>query len=152
MEFRRASAKDGIGISTIEQTCFSDPWSYRSIEDLLCTEGSMCFVAVEDPNTERERVVAYFIGRLIPPEGELYRIAVAPEYRKRGIGYRLMDYSVKTSLGRGLETLFLEVRSRNLAARRLYTSYGFREMGIRRGYYHDPEDDAVIMMHTRYGV
>ena len=152
MEFRRASAKDGIGIARIEEDCFSDPWSYRSIEDLICTDGSMCFVAVEDPNTENEKVIAYFIGRLIAPEGELYRIAVAPAYRKRGIGYRLMDYSVKTSRGKGLETLFLEVRSQNYAARRLYTSYGFEEMGIRRNYYKDPLDDAVIMIHSRCGI
>ncbi len=144
MEFRRATPHDGIGIAALEARVFSDPWAERDVIDLIVTEGGMCFTAVED-----DRVVAYVIGRLIPPEGEIYRVAVAPERRQRGIGYRLLDYAVKTSRGRGLETLFLEVRSQNTPARKLYTSYGFREVGVRKNYYKNPTDDAIIMLKAR---
>ena len=94
-------------------------------------------------------IIAYWLGRLIAPEGEIYRVAVSPEYRRRGIAYRLLDYGVKTSRGAGLETLFLEVRSKNTAARALYTAYGFTTVGVRRGYYRDPDDDARVMIKER---
>ena len=141
MDFSRSHPADATGIAELEESIFPDPWDYRSVVDLISTDGSMCFTA-----RDGDRVVAYVIGRLIAPEGEIYRVAVAPEYRQRGIAYRLLDYAVKTSRGKGLESLFLEVRSQNLPAIKLYTAYGFREIGRRRGYYKNPTDDAIIML------
>lgn len=141
MDFTRATPADARGIAELEEEIFPDPWDYRSIVDLITTEGSMCFVA-----REGGRPVAYVIGRLIAPEGELYRVATHPNYRRRGVAYRLLDYSVKTSRGRGLESLFLEVRSQNTAAIKLYSAYGFEKIGVRRGYYKNPADDAIIML------
>lgn len=143
MEFRRATALDAPQIARIEELVFPDPWSERDITDLISTEGAMCFVA-----TDGGRVAAYVTGRLIAPEGEIYRVAVLPEYRRRGIGYRLLDYSMKTSRGRGLETTFLEVRSQNVAARALYMAYGFRQIGVRKNYYKNPTDDAIVMLRA----
>ena len=141
MEFRRSLPKDGAEIAALEREAFPDPWGERDIIDLITTEGGMCFTAVDG-----DRVVAYFLGRLIPPEGELYRVAVTPDKRQRGVGYRLLDYAYKTSKGRGLESLFLEVRSQNLPALKLYEAYGFKRIGLRPGYYKNPDDDAVIML------
>ena len=143
MDFRRSVPQDATGIADLEKEIFSDPWSYRDVQDLICTEGGMCFTALEDG-----KVIAYVIGRLIAPEGEIYRVAVAPHKRQRGIGYRLLDYAVKTSKGHGLERLFLEVRSRNIPAIKLYTAYGFKEIGIRKNYYKDPQDDAIVMLRA----
>ena len=144
MDFRRSIPADATGIAALEAEIFSDAWSYRDVQDLICTEGAMCFSALEGG-----RVVAYFIGRLIAPEGELYRIATDEKYRGRGIAYRLLDYSVKTSRGRGLEALFLEVRESNFPAISLYRQYGFRTISKRRNYYKNPTEDAVIMLHGR---
>lgn len=141
MNFRRSIPADIDGIAELERDIFPDPWDERSVQDCICSEGSMCFTAEEEG-----KVVAYVIGRLIAPEGEIYRIAVRQDKRNRGIGYRLLDYSVKTSRGKGLESLFLEVRSRNIPAIRLYEAYGFKRVGLRKGYYKNPEDDAVIML------
>lgn len=141
MDFRRAIPKDATGIARLEELIFSDAWSYRDVQDLICTEGAMCFTAVEN-----DEVIAYVIGRLIAPEGEIYRVAVAPEKRGRGIAYRLLDYSVKTSRGAGLERLFLEVRSQNVPAVKLYTAYGFKQIGVRKNYYKNPQDDAIVML------
>ena len=141
MEFRRSIPADAGGIAKLEEKIFSDAWSYRDVQDLICTEGGMCFTAIDSGE-----VIAYVIGRLIAPEGEIYRVAVAPHKRQRGIGYRLLDYAVKTSRGKGLESLFLEVRSQNSPARALYKAYGFREVGVRKGYYKNPDDDAVVML------
>ena len=141
MEFRRSIPKDATGIAKLEEEIFSDAWSYRDVQDLICTEGGMCFTAVDG-----DEVIAYVIGRLIAPEGEIYRVAVAPHKRQRGIGYRLLDYAVKTSKGQGLERLFLEVRSKNVPAINLYRAYGFKEIGTRKNYYKDPQDDAIVML------
>lgn len=141
MDFRRSSPFDAPEIARAEAQIFPDPWSERDISDTITHEGSMCFTAIKDG-----RVVAYVLGRIIPPEGEIYRVAVLPEHRQRGIGYRLLDYAIKTSRGSGLETVFLEVRSKNLPALSLYRAYGFERVGLRRGYYKNPDDDAVIML------
>lgn len=143
MEIRRAVAADAPKISEAEDLIFSDAWSESDISSTICTVGGMCYVAVEG-----ETLRGYILGRVIPPEGEIYRIAVLPEYRRRGIAYRLLDYAVKTERGRGLECLFLEVRSKNIAARMLYRSYGFKDMGVRKNYYKNPTDDAVIMLRA----
>ena len=141
MDFRRSIPADATGIAALEEAIFSDAWSYRDVQDLICTEGGMCFTAVDG-----DEVIAYVIGRLIAPEGEIYRVAVAPHKRQRGIGYRLLDYAVKTSKGQGLERLFLEVRSKNVPAINLYRAYGFKEIGTRKNYYKDPQDDAIVML------
>lgn len=141
METRKATAADAPAIARAEDEIFPDAWSERDICDTICSEGAMCYCAV----TEGE-LLGYIIGRTVMPEGEIYRIAVLPKYRKRGIGYRLLDYCVKSERGKGLECLFLEVRSKNAPAIALYRAYGFTECGIRRGYYKNPDDDAILML------
>ncbi len=141
MDIRRAISDDIPGIARLEEECFPDPWSEKDIFSLVCSDSGMCFTAVEDG-----RVIGYVYGRIIPPEGEIYRVAVTPDKRCRGIGFRLLSYALKTERGRGLETTFLEVRSKNQAARSLYKAYGFHEIDIRKNYYKDPADDAVIML------
>ena len=141
MDFRRSSPFDAAEIAKIEVETFPDPWCERDISDTITHEGAMCFSAVDNG-----RVIAYVLGRIIPPEGEIYRVAVVPERRERGVGYRLLDYAVKTSRGRGLETIFLEVRSKNLPALALYRAYGFEKVGLRKGYYKNPDDDAIVML------
>ena len=141
MDIRRSIPADASGIAAAEALIFSDPWSERSITDLISTEGAMCYTALADG-----KVIAYVLGRVIAPEGEIYRIATHPSRRRRGIAYRLLSYSTKTERGRGLENLFLEVRSKNLSAISLYTSFGFERIGTRKNYYKNPDDDAVLMM------
>jgi ribosomal-protein-alanine N-acetyltransferase len=130
-------------IAELEAEIFPDPFSEKDIFSYICMDGGMCYSAICDG-----KVVAYIIGRVIAPEGEIYRIATKESHRRRGIAYRLLDYSSKCERGRGLECLFLEVRSKNIPARNLYKSYGFREVGERKGYYKNPEDDAIVMFRA----
>ena len=141
MEFRRSRPEDAIGISALDLECFSDPWSERDICSVISTEGGMCFSAIDEDGS----IVAYVIARLIAPEAEIYRVAVRGDKRRRGIGYRLLDYAIKTKRGHGLETVFLEVRESNVPARNLYKAHGFKEIGERKNYYHNPTENAVIM-------
>lgn len=141
MELRRAVPDDAPKIQRLEEECFSDPWSEKDILSCICSEGGFTFCA-----TEGEELLGYVFGRIIAPEGEIYRIAVRSERRGRGVGYRLLSYALKTEKGRGLETVFLEVRKRNAPAVALYRAYGFRDMGVRKNYYHNPDDDALLMV------
>ncbi len=141
MEIRRAVPDDSDGIEKIETLSFPDPFSKKDIFSYICSEDGMCFVALEGGEP-----IAYIIGRIIAPEGEIYRIATHPDHRRRGVGYRLLSYAMKSERGRGLESTFLEVRSKNSAAISLYTSYGFVPIGKRKGYYKNPDDDAILMM------
>ena len=142
LEIRRAVPDDAGKIETLEALSFSDPWSRKDIFSYICDSTGMCFVALDEGE-----VVAYILARLIAPEGEIYRIATAPERRGRGIASRLLSYATKTERGRGLETLFLEVRSKNLSALSLYYSFGFEKLGVRKNYYKNPDDDAIVMIY-----
>lgn len=77
-------------------------------------------------------------------ETELLNLAVAPELRRQGIGGRLLQ----DLLGRFPGTVFLEVRASNTAARELYQTYGFKEVTVRKGYYSEPSEDAVVMKNS----
>ena len=142
MEIRRMIADDVPEVAVLEAEIFSDPWREKDIFSCVTAPTGICYSAVSDG-----RVIAYVIGRMIAPEGEIYRIATLPSHRRRGIAYRLLDYAVKCERGRGLESLFLEVRELNIPARNLYKSYGFREIGMRKNYYKNPSDNAIVMLH-----
>lgn len=141
MEIRRARPDDAGEIAELEGKIFNDPFSQKDIFSYICSDNGMCFTAIDESG-----VVGYILGTKIPPEGEIYRIAVREDKRQRGIGYRLLSYGLKTEMGHGVETVFLEVRSQNAPARALYKAYGFKEIGIRKNYYQNPSDDAVIMV------
>ena len=134
---------DAPRVAELEAEIFPDAWGEKDIFSYICGAGSMCYSAVSDG-----KIAAYIIGRVIAPEGEIYRIATAEGFRRRGIAYRLLDYAIKCEKGRGLECLFLEVRSRNVAARNLYRAHGFKIVGERKNYYSNPTDDAVIMLRA----
>ena len=143
MEIRRMIADDVPRVAELEEEIFSDPWREKDIFSCVTDPTGICYTAFSDG-----RVVAYVIGRMIAPEGEIYRIATAEKYRRRGIAYRLLDYAVKCEKGKGLECLFLEVRSQNIAARNLYRAYGFKEISERKNYYSNPTDNAIVMLRA----
>ena len=127
MEIIRAGISHIGDIARLEREIFSDAWSEDAIRSLLVSEFSYSFVAVREGE-----VVGYFLGSCIVQEGEVFRIAVAPEKRRRGIGYRLLSEIISRGRADGLELFFLEVRSRNEGARCLYRALGFVDFRGRR--------------------
>ncbi|MBR0062659.1 MAG: ribosomal protein S18-alanine N-acetyltransferase [Oscillospiraceae bacterium] len=122
-------------ITHAESVCFAHPWTRGEVQSAVESEYGVFAV---EPET------GYALGRLSFDEAELYRIAVLPEKRRNGVGGRLLDSFISACRGRGAEKIFLEVRSKNEPAIKLYESRGFALISVRKGYYGD--DDALIYM------
>lgn len=86
----------------------------------------------------------FLVARHLGPEWELENIVVSPALRRQGLGARLMEEFLSRAQAVGSEYVFLEVREANRAARAFYEKYGFEETRRRRGYYSNPQDDAVV--------
>lgn len=91
-------------------------------------------------------ILAYAVLRILGPEAEIENICVDESARRSGLGQQLMEEMLLRSTTAGAEKVFLEVRSQNEPAKALYTSAGFIEQYVRKHYYREPDDDAIIMM------
>lgn len=127
-------------VAELEQNCFSEPWSYQLLKSGLDSAYDIYYVWEQD-----EIILGYCNLRILAGEGEIQRIAVLPQYRRHGLGRKLMEAMMDVSRENQVETVSLEVRESNVAARRLYESYGFQAEAVRKGYYHNPVENAVIM-------
>ena len=116
-------------------------WEPADYASAFADEAALCLLA-EDP--VGEQVAGFLVGRLIAEEAEILNLAVAHGYRRRGLGRRLVAEALAVAQARGARQCWLEVRAANQAARDFYRALGFAENSRRRGYYRDPEDDAVV--------
>lgn len=127
-------------IAELERRCFSDPWSEASVASELTNPLSLWLA------DDRDGTVAGYVGsQSVPPESDVMNLAVAPEFRRQGIGRALMDALCARLHSLGMTSLTLEVRDSNAAARTLYGGMGFVEVGRRKGYYVNPKEDALIL-------
>ncbi|MDR1564840.1 MAG: ribosomal protein S18-alanine N-acetyltransferase [Oscillospiraceae bacterium] len=124
------------GVAELENTCFAHPWSKQSIEEELANPNAVFRVAVID-----SKVVAYAGMHAVEGEGSITNVAVLPQFRRRGIAAMLL-----LSLEKGMASIALEVRKSNEAAIALYTKLGYKTQGVRKGFYRDPAEDALIMI------
>ena len=138
---RRMEARDLGRVMEIEQASYTMPWTEATFRGLLRRSDADLFVAA----TPEGDLAGYTVSWAVLDQGELGNVAVAPEYRHRGIAHRLLDAVIDRARERRVRELFLEVRVSNGTARQLYVSYDFREVGRRRNYYMEPVEDALVM-------
>lgn len=124
----------------IERRSFSAPWEEATFRGLMRRPSASLLVA-----EIKGEVVGYSVMWFAADEGELGDIAVRPESRGSGIGRTLLRESLSVAAGRGTRWLFLEVRESNDVARRLYATVGFHVVGVRKLYYTEPKEDAIVM-------
>jgi ribosomal-protein-alanine N-acetyltransferase len=142
IEVRRMTEEDLDGVMEIERQSFPAPWSRGLFERELLLSYAHAFVAVDVPGG---RVVGYLCFWLVEGETHILNLAVHPERRRQGIASRLLRCGLDYSRQKGAEEITLEVRRSNYRAIALYRGFHFQPQGIRRRYYSDSGEDAVIM-------
>ena len=133
--------KDHVSqIAQLEAQCFSDPWSEKSIASELENPLSLWLVAEENG-----QVFGYVGSQTVLDESDMMNVAVDPRFRRQGIARALIETLIAELAKMGSRCLRLEVRVSNENARALYERMGFRQLGLRKNYYHNPKEDALIL-------
>lgn len=139
-QIRPATRADVPALLALERLSFPDPWSERGMLESLEPPNGGGLVAVST-----QGIIGYLITREVGGSGEILNLAIAPGWRRRGVGGDLLRAGLADLGARGVAEVFLEVRESNQAARELYERAGFRVVGARRGYYRSPAEDALVM-------
>ena len=136
---------DIAAVQEVEQASFPVPWPSSAFRHELTQNRNARYVVAR----EGDRVVGYAGLWLMVDEAHITTFAVLPEHRRRRIGERMLQRLFEIAETMGAQWLTLEVRVSNIAAQRLYQKYGFRQAGVRRRYYSDNNEDALIMWTER---
>jgi [ribosomal protein S18]-alanine N-acetyltransferase len=142
LAFRRLQMRDLGAIEAIERISYPTPWSRSMFAAELSKPSSICLGAFD---ADSDELVGYLIISRYVDAWHVMNVAVAPEHRRRGIAKKLLDCLFELTAGDGRRGYTLEVRVSNTHAIKLYEEVGFRARGLRRGYYTDNREDALIM-------
>jgi ribosomal-protein-alanine N-acetyltransferase len=142
MEIRRLSLQDLDAIVAIENAVYPTPWSRSMFAGELAKPFSLSIGAF-DPDAGG--LVAYLVVSRYVDAWHIMNVAVQPEYRRQGVASRLLDELFELTSGDPRRGYTLEVRVSNATAIALYERFGFEPSGVRRGYYTDNREDALIM-------
>jgi ribosomal-protein-alanine N-acetyltransferase len=153
LRFRPMNLADVARVHEIDIRSFSLPWPEKSyIFELTENPSSLSIVAEVFPQDLPFSVIGMSVVWIIIDEAHIATIAIDPEFRGSGYGRSLLTETLRQSMQRGAQQATLEVRESNLIAQRLYRSFGFTIVGRRTHYYHDNDEDAIIMTVTPLGV
>ncbi len=146
---RRMTAADVEQVHDLDVRSFSLPWPKRSFEMEMQNPASQGWVITAPPQGEdAPMVIAMALLWVILDEAHIATFAVDAGYRQQGIGAFLLASILETMKALGVQNVFLEVRRNNTAAQVLYARAGFEVMDVRKGYYTDTNEDALVMMLT----
>ena len=140
MMVREMQVEDLEQVMEIEQDLFSVPWTKEGFFTFLTRDNAM-FLVVE----EKGEILGYCGLLIVLDEGDITNVAVKRNRQNEGIGKFLMESLIRLATDLGVTTIHLEVRAGNEKAIRLYERVGFTRDGIRKKYYTDPTEDAVLM-------
>lgn len=141
INIRKMTKADAPFMAQIEADTFSDPWSLESFLKEAETEGHTYIVAEAEDGT----LAGYCGCWNVAGEGQIFNVAVRRELRGGGIGRKLMTELLRLGEADGITAFTLEVRAGNTPAIQLYHSLGFTDAGIRKNFYDNPTEDAIIM-------
>ena len=137
MEIKKFSTEYIKSVADIERACFSSPWGEEALEAELKNACANLYVALDG-----DKAAGYAAVYCVCGEADIARVAVLPEYRRQGIATQLL---LKSFEDNGANCVFLDVRESNAAGIKLYESLGFEHIGIRKNYYSDPTENAILM-------
>lgn len=140
VNIRLMQEKDLHQVAAIEKNIFSVPWSEKSFSDSLSSKDTLYVVAENDNN-----IVGYCGMYLSLNEGNITNVAVDSGYRRQNIAFNMLEYILGLAKEKGITDVILEVRETNVPAIMLYEQLGFKEAGIRKNFYIEPVENALIM-------
>lgn len=140
-EIRKMTEADVPAVGELDRLSFTLPWPERSFQfEVTSNPASRCLVA----KMER-RVMGAVVAWLLVDELHIATLATHPEFRRQGIAQALLTAVLRRGAQEGAVSSFLEVRAGNLAAQALYRKFGYEATGLRRRYYRDNDEDAILM-------
>ena len=142
VELRRLEMRDLNAIERIERASYPTPWSRSMFASELAKPSSICLGAFD---LETLQLVGYLVISRYVDAWHVMNVAVRPEQRRQGIASLLLNRLFELTAGRSRRGYTLEVRVSNTGAIKLYEELGFRPRGVRRGYFTDNREDALIM-------
>jgi [ribosomal protein S18]-alanine N-acetyltransferase len=140
IDIRRLGLSDLNAIDAIEQRAYRTPWSRSMFASELAKGSSICLGAFEG-----DQLVGYIVNSRYVDAWHVMNVAVDPDQQRRGIATRLLEHLFEVTRDDQRRGYTLEVRVSNKEAIALYESLGFVRQGLRRGYYTDNREDALIM-------
>ena len=144
IKIRAASEADIPQILEIEHEAISPPWTHGALLGEIYNEDSFFALAADDDNVGN--VLGFIILRCSDDEAQLMQIAVSSQNRRRGVADMLMAAALRHTAEKSPMKIFLEVRESNTAAVNLYKKHGFVTIAVRKKYYTNPTENAVVMM------
>lgn len=141
ISFGDMTTDDVAEVAVIEWLSFTTPWSEISFYNEARRPESVSRVA-----RQGKKIAGYICAGRVLDEGHILTLAVRPEFRRQGIASTLVGEVIRSLREAGCRFVFLEVRSSNEAARRMYEKFNFRFFGLRKDYYKSPVEDAVLMV------
>ena len=143
---QKMELKDLQHVLEIESHSFTTPWShYAFLTELRDNSFASYFVAKIKSPDKKDEIVGYAGMWIIMDEAHITTIAVEERYRRMGVGEKLLRHIIETAKEKGAVGMTLEVKESNMAARNLYEKLGFEIRGIRKKYYIEDNEDALIM-------
>ena len=135
--------KDLPDVSAIEKASYSNPWHETTfIGEIHNRPISFPYVVVDE---DEKKIIGYVIYWHGKEQVQISNIAVHPDYRRKGVGEAVLREIMARVKGQGVKFIILEVRPSNLAALNLYKKLGFEILGLRKDYYRNPREDALVM-------
>ncbi len=130
-------------LAKLEKLCFADPWSEKALEEELTNPNAVFRVAFKDGE------VAGYVGMIhVLDEGDICNVAVFDDFRRQGVATALIQHLVDYAVENQLSFITLEVRESNIGARKFYETMGFVNIGMRKNFYDNPKEHAILMNRT----
>jgi ribosomal-protein-alanine N-acetyltransferase len=145
INLRPMTVMDVPGVHALDVLSFSLPWSERSFRYEVTENTNARTWVAEITQAGVTRLAGMLVLWIFLDEAHIATLAVQPEFRRRGIARKILKTALDAAYYEGARRAFLEVRAGNLAAREMYLKFGFEEVGRRPRYYHDNNEDALLM-------
>lgn len=137
---RQMTEDDVAAVAALEEQNFSRPWSFDAFSKTLSDENYVVIIA-----KDRDALLGYCVLLCTGEEADITNVCTASATRGKGVATEMLTALMEAGAARGVTEFFLEVRESNTSARNLYTKLGFEEIGLRKNYYEEPKEHAVLM-------